>query len=277
VTGSSSIQTKTITEMILEDPDVDNRAVFAKMYGVLGGFKDQILERFELSPHASVEPYNQWEGPHGDFKGSLHAWSGSEVEWFVHSWAGNPAKSILDMNLTVWLGPHIDVPHLVLVFGTVPNPYHYSDLLPRVDLPANVEYLDRYYEPENEPFMALRADDRWHWSVSHGSYMRAILTPAAYSFMGARTDEIVDAFCDAATERFNRWLALVDAAEIVPVADRAALQARDHLLRRTCYDRDPMNALAANWLGQDMVDSLVSHRQGAAQMAEVASATRATS
>ncbi len=269
MSGSSSVQTRTITEMIQQDPDVDNRAVFEKMYGVLGGFKDRILDRFDLEPHASVEPFHQWEGPGGDFMGSLNAWSGPEVEWFVHSWAGNPAKSILDMNITVWLGPHIDVPHLCLVFGTVPNPYHYSDLLPRVDLPANTDYLDRYYEPENEPFLELRSDDRWHWSVSHGSYMRAILTPAAYSFMGDRTDDIVEAFCQAATDRFDRWMALVDAAEPVPAERRAALRERDHLLRRACYDRDPMNALAANWLGQDMVDTLVSYRQGQAQMAEV--------
>lgn len=270
MSGSSSIQTRTITEMILEDPDVDNRAVFEKMYGVLGGFKDRILERFELEPHPSVGDYNQWEGPGGDFKGSLNAWSGPEVEWFVHSWAGNPAKSILDMNITVWLGPHIDVPHLVLVFGTVPNPYHYSDLLPRVDLPANLDYLDRYYEPENAPFMALRSDDRWHWSVSHGSYMRAILTPAAYSFMGERSDEIVEAFCQAATDRFNRWMAMVDNAEVVPQDQRPALQARDHVLRKACYDRDPMNSLAASWLGADMAASLVSLRQGRAQMDETA-------
>lgn len=270
MSGSSSVQTKTITEMVLEDPDVDNRAVFERLYGVLGGFKDRILERFELEPHASTSDVAWWEGPNGDFKGSLNAWSGPEVEWFVHSWAGNPQKSILDMNITVWLGPHIDVPHLGLVFGTVPHPYHYSNLLPRRDLMADRAYLDRYYEPDNATYLAYRGDDRWNWSESHGSYMRAIVTPTTYSFMGERTDDILDAFETMATERFERWLTLVDHAEPVPVEEREALRRRDHEVRRLCYQRDPMNALAANWIGQEMVDQLVSRRQGEAQMAETA-------
>lgn len=265
---SGNKDTLTITEMVAQDPDVDNRAVFEQLYGVLGGFKDRILDRFELEPHASVEDLAYWEGPDGSFKGSLNAWSGPEVEWFVNSWAGNPQKSILDMNITVWLGPHIDVPHLALVFGTVPHPYHYSDLLPRRDLMVSPEYLDRYYEPENPIFLEHRSDDRWNWSVSHGSYMRAIVTPACYSFMGARTDEIVDAFAGMATARFNRWMAMVDNAEVVPESEREALRARDHKLRQLCYSRDPMNALAVNWLGQERVDELVQSRQGAAQMAE---------
>ncbi len=265
----------TITEMVDADPDVDNRAVFTELYGVLTELRDRVFEAFDLEPHASCEPYRSWASPDGSFKGSLNTWSSPDpldgdaprLEWFVHSWAGNPERSILDMNVTCWLGPQVDVPHLALVFGTVPHPYHYSDLLPRRDLAVSPDYLDRYYEPENAPFLEFRGDARFNWSVSHGSYMRAIVSPACYSFMGERDDETVKAFADHARRRFDRWMAMVEAAEPVPVEQRAALTARDHRLRELCYRRDPMNALAGRVLGEDLLDDLVTARLGAEQMA----------
>jgi hypothetical protein len=262
-----SKETRTITEMVQERPDVDQTEIWGRFWDVLSAVRDRLVERFEVAPHPSTADLDEYTM--GDFEGSLNTYSGPELEWFVHSWIGNRKRSILDMNINVWLGPHIDVPHLVLVLGTVPKLYHYSDLIARRDLADDPNYLQRYYEPENEHFLSFRADERFHWSVSHGTYMRAILSPAGYSFMGERTDEVVEEFERRIDERVTRWLGLVDAAEPVPVEERAALQARDHRLRRNTYQLDPMNALAATFMGEDTVTRMVALRSGEAQLAEV--------
>ena len=91
------------------------------------------------------------------------------------------------MNLQVWLDQSIDVPHLVLVFGTIPDIFFYSDLVPRADVMVDVDYLSRYYVEEDADYLALRGDPRLTWSVSHGTYMRAFNSPVAHSYTAART------------------------------------------------------------------------------------------
>lgn len=266
-------ETRTITEMVAERPDVDVSDVHARYWDILSTVRDRILDRFDLAPHPSSADLASYTT--GDFEGSLNTWSGTEVEWFVHSWIGNRKKSILDMNITVWLGPHIDVPHLVIVLGTVPRYYHYSELLARHDLADSPDHIARYYEAENPHVLSFWADQRFHWSVSHGTYMRAIATPATYSFMTEETDGIIDEFERRITERVDRWFAAVDAATPVPVEQRAALQARDHRLRENCYRLDPMNELAKTFMDPDHVDRMVLLRMGHDQMQQTTATTKA--
>ncbi len=262
-----SQETATITEMVEAEPDVDQTEVWARFWDKLTAVRDRLLDRFELAPHPSCAGLEEYTS--GDFEGSLTTYTGPEVEWFVHSWIGNRKRSILDMNVTVFLGPHIDVPHLVLVLGTVPKLYHYSDLLARRDLADHPDHVSRYYEPENEHFLSFRSDERFHWSVSHGTYMRSILSPVGYSFMSERSDEVIEEFDRRIDERVDRWLALVDAAEPVPASEQAALRARDHRLRDRAYRLDPMNELARNFMDPDHVDRMIALRSGQAQMQEV--------
>lgn len=261
-------ETLTITEMVAADPHVDNTAVHERLWEVLTSFRDQLGERFDLTPHPSTADHAAWEA--GDFEGSLNTYTGTgdtaSVAWFVHSWIGNRKNSILDMNINVWLGPEIDVPHFTNVFGTVPHLYHYSDFIARRDLMTDLDHLARYYEPENPHLLDFRAREQWTWSVSHGTYMRAILSPVGYSFMGDRSEECLDEFIAEAEARWARWLALVDAAEPVPVEERAALQARDEFLREKIYTLDPMNALAEKFMGAEMVDTMVKLRYGHTQL-----------
>ena len=268
--STASRQVRTITEFVAERPDVDVTKTWEVFWDILTGLKDRIVERFDVQRHSSSEGLESWQA--GDFEGSMNTYTGPEAEWFVHSWAGNRTSSILDMNITVWLGPHIDVPHLAIVLGTVPRQYHYSDFLARRDLAANADYVQRYYEPENQPFLEFRGDERFLWSVSHGTYMRSVLSPAAYSFMVVDDDaDLTDVIAERVNARFERWLALVDAAGAVPESEQPALRARDHVLRRNCYTLDPMNALARKFMGADMVSQLVSARMGEQQMAELGS------
>jgi len=138
---TSSVQTKTIPEFLAEAPDVDTTELWAAFWEILTEAKDRITAELDVQPHPSSADLGSWTTPDGGYEGSLNTFTGDPdngVEWLVHSWIGNRKASILDMNLQVWLGPHIDVPHLVIVFGTVPNVFHFSDLVPRRDLMTDI-------------------------------------------------------------------------------------------------------------------------------------------
>ena len=267
---TASTQTKTIHEFLAEAPDVDSSELWGAFWGILSEAKERITAEHAVQPHPSGEGLDYWTSEDGGYEGSLNPFVGDAdegVEWLVHSWIGNRKASILDMNLQVWLGPHIDVPHLVIVFGTVPQIFHFSDLVPRRDLMTDVDYLRRYYEAENASWLALRGDDRFTWSVSHGTYMRAFNSPVANSYMAERSDDVVTTLREAVLDRVDTWLAMVRDAEPVPAEDRAALRERDHLVRTYGYTLDPMNELSKRFLGAERVEELVSTRAGLGQIA----------
>jgi len=154
-------EVKTIHEMLAEAPDVDVRETWEAFWNILSEVRDRVTAMLPVQAHPSSADYGYYNTGDGGFEGSLNTFTGPELEWFVHSWIGNRQRSILDMNINVWLGPHVDVPHLVLVFGTVPMAYHYSDFIARRDLAADVDYLQRYYDPENADYLAFRGDPRF--------------------------------------------------------------------------------------------------------------------
>ena len=260
-------ETTTITEHFDRNPDVDNTLIFDRFWAILSDIKQALAARFSFERHPACAGREYYRLDDGSFEGSLNAYSGPELEWFVHSWIGNRKASILDMNINVWLGPHIDVPHLCIVFGTIPKLFHYSDYIARVDLMARPDYLSRYYEPAQADWLALRSDPRFQWSVSHGAYMRAILSPVASSYTAEREDANIDALEAYVRKFFDRWLGLVDTAVPVPEKDRAALSARDHFIRESIYRLDPMNQLARRFLGDELTETLVNIRFGRDQIA----------
>ena len=268
---SSSTQTKTIHEFLADAPNVDRMELWTALWGVLSDAKDKITAELDVQPYPSGDGLEYWTSEDGGYEGSLNPYAGDPdtgVEWLVHSWIGNRKNSILDMNLQVWLGPHIDVPHLVLVFGTVPNVFHFSDVVPRRDPMVDVDYLNTYFDPQNEKWLKLRGDDRFIWSVSHGTYMRAFNSPIANSYMATCSDaEAVEVFGEAVRDRVDTWLQWVRDAKPVPVEERAALRERDHLVRRYGYTMDPMNELSKKFLGAERVDELVATRAGLDQIA----------
>ncbi|WP_235735422.1 hypothetical protein [Nocardioides alcanivorans] len=269
---TSSRQTKTIPEFLAEAPDVDSHDLWRQFWEILSEAKDKITAVLPVQPHPSSAGLGAWDTGDGNYEGSLNTFSGDPdngAEWLVHSWIGNRSASILDMNLQVWLGPHIDVPHLIIVFGTVPNVFHYSDLVPRHDLMVDLDHLHRYYEPQNEEWLGLRGDDRFTWSVSHGTYMRAFLSPLGNSYFADRNDDVVETLRKAVHRRVDTWLQWVAEAEPVPVEERAALRARDHAVRVNGYTLDPMNELSKRFLGAERVDELVAVRAGLSQIAEI--------
>ncbi len=272
--STSSAQTKTIHEFLADNPDVDNSELWATFWQILSDAKDRIVAELPVQPHASSAGLDYWATEDGSYEGAMNTFAGDPdngAEWLVHSWIGNRKNSILDMNLQVWLGPHIDVPHLILVFGTIPDIFFYSELVPRHDLMVDVEYLAKHYEPLNQDFLELRGDDRFSWSVSHGSYMRAFLSPVAHSYVAKdRSTETVEVLRNVVNTRVDKWLEAVRTATEVPTEERAALRERDHKVRTYGYTLDPMNELSKKFLGAERVDELVAVRAGFKQMEELA-------
>ena len=189
--GSASHQVTTIPEFLANAPDTDSTAIWSEFWSILDSLRARVAEALPTRPHPSSTPFAEWTS--GTFEGSLNTYTGDVADWVVHSWIGNRSQGILDMNFQVWLGPHIDVPHLVIVFGTVPQVFHYSDLIPRRELATNIEYMQRYYDSVNDDWLRFRGDDRFVWSVSHGTYMRSIISPVGHSYTADRTDDVVGA------------------------------------------------------------------------------------
>ncbi len=265
-------QTKTIHEYLAENPDVDVSESHAALFGILTELRERVQAYFpELVPQPACEGLEYWSTESG-YEGSMATWTSERAEHVANSWIGNRKASILDMNLQVWLGPQIDVPHLVFVFGTIPQLFYYSELVPRRDLMTDLDYLNTYYGDDNADYLELRGDKRFSWSVSHGTYMRAYLSPSAHSYTTDRTPEMIEVLRDHVNRRFDRWMRWVENAKPVPESERDALQDRDWKIREYGYTQDPMNKISENFLGAERTQQLLEVRYGAAQIAEAKAA-----
>ena len=102
--------------------------------------------------------------------------------------------------------------------------------------------------------------------ASAGTYMRALMNPVTQSLTADLNDANIDTLEPYVDEMVTRWLGWIDSADPVPESERAELQQRDHRIRTSSYGRDPMNKLAVQVFGEDMVDSMVEIRMGREQM-----------
>jgi len=269
--SETASQTKTIHEFLAENPDVDVTDTHRQLYGILGEMKDRVMvEMPDLVQQPASEGLDYWITDSGNFEGSMHTWTGKHAEHVAHSWIGNRKASILDMNMQVFLSQETDVPHLVMVFGTIPQVFYYSELVARRDVRVDVDYLEKYYGAENEEFLKLRGHELFTWSVSHGTYMRALNSPNAHSYTAplGQEAEAIPILREAALTRFETWLGWWKDGmkNPLPESERASLMERDHLLRRYGYELDPMNKISENMLGKERVQELLHVRVGTEQI-----------
>jgi hypothetical protein len=138
-----------LVELLAAQPDVDSTGWFGKLWDITRELSEKLNARFELQPDGSTEQFANYSSLDGNAKGSLNTFTGPEIDWLVHAHIGNPKFSFTNMHFTVWLGPQIKAPHFGMAMGTMPDIFFYFDYIPRVDLMADLEYLDKYYEPVN--------------------------------------------------------------------------------------------------------------------------------
>lgn len=253
----------TVVDILDDRGEVDNQATFEALWSIMSTQAERIRERFsvEADPgYADLATY----GPDEGWRGELNAYTGEEMDWMIHSWMGDPATGFTNMHLTCWLGPQVDVPHLGFAWGTLPDLWFYQDYLPRVDLNVDYDYLQTYYEPTNEKFLELKADEGLSYFTSRTLVVRQHVSETAYCFVCAdATDDAqrrvsrIEQIGELAEQRVTDWLAMVDAAEAVPAERRAALSERDLHVRRLIAETDPANVLGERYYGAELTQRLV--------------------
>ncbi|MBV8885057.1 MAG: hypothetical protein JO235_13820, partial [Chroococcidiopsidaceae cyanobacterium CP_BM_RX_35] len=103
--------------MVDQQPKVDNTPVFEHLWGITKELRQKLDARFELQPDASTKDLKSYSATTGSAIGSLNTFSGSEIDWLVHSWLRDPDSGFSNMNLSIWLGPQRRVPHLAFAFA----------------------------------------------------------------------------------------------------------------------------------------------------------------
>jgi hypothetical protein len=248
---------ESVEELVARSPDRNNREIFLAMWSVLSELKERIAQRFRLELEPSVRDLSAYGSPDGSTQGHLAAYGGDEIDWMIHSYMGTPEKSFSNMHLTVWLGPQVRVPHFGMALGTIPNLFCYLDFIPRVDLMADVEYLDRYYEPLNGLYLAFEQDPEFRPFVSRSLYMRQAQSRTSLCYSTDPHLDRLNKISKAAHKVLDQWFKHLDQAHRVDPKEQAALAERDLLIRRTISDRDPANVMGAKIFGQTLTDRLV--------------------
>jgi hypothetical protein len=261
-------ETKTIMEFLAENPNVDVSRAWERCWGIHSRIVERVKARFPVQRHAQNAGQDYWTSPDNQIEGGFYGYTGRDVDWLVHSWLGNRKASLLDMNATVFLSQQTRVPHMAVIFGTIPKLYFYAEYTPRVDLRTHYDYLVKYYEPANQDFLQFRSDPKWTRFVSHGTYLRALMSPVAVSSHAELNDDNIGT-CEKFLVNFiDRWFRWLDDAEEVPVAERAAQQNYDYTVRELGYRTDPMNVLPQRILGEQEFNRRLEMRLGTQQMAE---------
>lgn len=252
---------KTLVELVDERPNIDNSETFVQLWDIYRSARQLFDKRFKVSMDLGCAEFvPEYEGlPGTGARGMVSAWSGPEIDWFIHSWIGNPKHSFTNMHFTVWLGPHIKVPHLAIALGTVPDVFFYCDFLARADTTIDLDHFDRYFGGEtNDEYFAFRRNPNMVQFVSPSNYVRRVMSESGICITSQSSPENIKFIGDMVFKRLNRWLKWVDEAAPVPVAERAALAERDLALRKNCALRDPANVIGDRLFGPAMTERLVS-------------------
>ncbi len=252
---------KNVVDMLDEQPTVDRTEVYERLWSLAGELRAKFDERFDLTIDPSCKELETYGGETGP-RGSLKTYTGPELDWFVHSWVGDPAESFTNIHVTGWLGPHVKVPHIGFAYGTLPNLWFMIEYMPRTDLSVDLESLDAYYAPVNDRWLEIRQDPRFAYFVSRSLYVRQVMSETSFVFTCEETDENLDLIAELSHEQLDQWMGWLDEAPEVPHGQRQAIADRDLAIRRTTSERDPANVIAERFFGTDLTDRLVAQLWG---------------
>ncbi len=260
--------TQSVEELVTAQPDIDNSAVFEQLTSLFAELRQKVESRLELIHDPSCADITPYHNLQGDVTGSVSNFSGPEVDWAVSSWMGTPESSFTNLHLTVWLGPQTRVPHLWLAMGTIPKLFVYLDFGPRADLAANIDYLQRYYEPDNELYLDLYNDARFTPFISRSIEVRSFISPIGTCATAEPTEDAIATAGAAAHRMVDRWLGWLESPETVPEELQAELAERDLYIRRQIAETDPANRLAERLLGKPLTERLVRSLWGGDRVSE---------
>ncbi|OKH37309.1 red chlorophyll catabolite reductase [[Phormidium ambiguum] IAM M-71] len=243
--------------MVNPQPNLDNAVVFEQLWQITHELRQKIEARFTLHPEPSTKDLEEYTGIDSNVKGSMKTFSGSEIDWLVHSLLHNSKTGFSTMRLTTWLKPHISVPHLAFEFSSFGNILFYIDYVPRNDLLMNLDDLNRYYEPVNQTFLTLQSDSRLSPFISKSLQVRVFQSPISLCYTCSPTEDLLTLIRTISHEMVDRWLGWIDVAEAVPESMRKLLSERDLFIRRYSAESDPGNKKAEQILGNELTNKLV--------------------
>lgn len=264
MTSLDTTGVKSIQGMLDAQPVADAGQALERLWAIMGELREKLLGRFALAPHAAAAPFRAYNTPDGACRGEMLTFSGEAIDYLANAWIGNPSAGFSNLHLNVWLRPQLRVPHLGIVFGTVPELFFFADYVPRSDLWTDLAYLDRYYEPANRRFLEIQADARLRPFISQSSYIRQAQSPCALCFTTPLNDDSLALVRDLAHELLDRWLTWMDSPEPVPAHEQAALARRDYAIRRATALRDPANSIGERMFGKEYAHQLLEALWGVA-------------
>ncbi|MEQ6903307.1 hypothetical protein [Nocardioides sp. YIM 152588] len=248
---------KSVQEYFDEAGPTDVTSLFADWKALVDRLATRVKDHFDLQRDPSTDSLESFTSEAGP-SGSVRAYTGPEVDWMIHSHMESAAMGFVNVHLTIWLGPHVRVPHFGMALGAFPQGWMFLDSVPRSNLVVDTDSYDRYYGPLNDEWERIQAENDFIQPfVSRSAFVRASLSPTAYCFMAPGDSRTTDLVSGLAERHLDRWLGWVDGAERVPAEERAALAAEDELSRRNIAERDPANEMGDRFFGEEMTQQLV--------------------
>lgn len=256
---------RSVDERLTEAAPIDLTAAHQQFARGMRELADTLYAAFPVRKHPCSSPFAEYSDPGGLMRGSLAAYTSDALDWVVDSWIGSPSTGFSNHHLTVWLPPTIDVPHLALAIGTIPQVFVFCDLVPRGDLWVDTAQLDRYHATFNERFMRIAADERFAPFISRDAYIRQAASPIALCQTCDVRPDAISEILALFRETLDTWIGWVKDAEPLPEHRWGPLGKRDRQVRHTIAQRDPANVVAEKVLGKEMTDRLVAVLSGAAR------------
>jgi len=250
---------KYVQDFLDDAPVTDVSAIFAEWTDIIEGLKTKAMAHFDLKRDPSTEELEAFSSDvEGGPSGSVRGYTGPDVDWMIHSHMQNKGLGFVNVHLTIWLGPHIDVPHFGMALGAFPQAWMFLDSVPRKVISTDADYFRTYYEPFNQEWLTLHKETPGlEEFVSRDAFVRATYSPTAWSFMAPGSQEIFDLARKTANAHMDRWLQWVDEATEVPLEKRAELAANDVATRRNIAELDPANVVAVRYFGEERTAQLV--------------------
>ena len=254
---TTTTDVRSVAERLDQGAPVDVTSLHLFIKRGMHKLAEQLHAALPVKEHPASAPYRSYQSSNGAMTGEVHASSGAPIDWSIESYIASPAMGFCNHHLTTYLDASVRVPHLGLAIGTIPQLFFYCDLVPRSDLWTNTAELDRYHARFNDRALRVAADRRFSPFVSREIYIREALSPVGICIQGDPNEANVSDCLSMAEETLTAWITWVKEAEPVPAQERAALAARDDLVRRTICWRDPANVIAERILGKKTTEDLV--------------------
>jgi len=196
---------------------------------------DKLISRLDLTEHG--EPYMPLMSPMmPDPVGSVRVFSGEKVGKVVYIGMSVPFIKLDSHMIFAFTPTDSAVPHFTL--DSVNNDTTYAfhlDLIPRVDLGANLEYIDECLTPLTVEFDAVRDIE---------GLSRAHLSPRQYAIMSPwmlayRADEAAFKQIPAFVDKYlDHWFSLVENGVDASGRDTESLAGRDRANRDIIFNPD---------------------------------------